>query len=333
MKICFKIIKAGSGNDVYFQRLSKALKTINIDSEIVYFSKLFQFFPFLLRLVNKASTADIIHSNVEYGWAFKEKNKPLYVTLHHNIFDPNYRKDTSLLQRIFHDFILKPNIQKTLKVAYHKIAVSSYTKESFTRTFSDDNIKVIYNFIDTCKYRPLKTKSDGQNFRLLFVGNLTYRKGADLLPKIMRALGPYFVLYYTSGLRTTPPKKFDLPNMIPLGKLSEDQLISEYQKCDALLFPTRFEGFGYCVAEAMSCGKPVIASNCSSIPELITNYENGILPPKNDIGDFVRAVSILAGNKSLARKISLNNPQKVFCKFNLESTVDQYRKIYEKSHL
>src|SRR5207244_2734485 len=103
-------------------------------------------------------------------------------------------------------------------------------------------------------------------------------KGADLLPQIMVKLDPReYVLYYTTGLRTKIPKEFNLPHMIPLGKLSEEELIVEYNKCDALLFPSRFEGFGYAVAEAMACGKPIIAFKNSSIPELIINDEKGLI--------------------------------------------------------
>ena len=115
MKVIFKVIKAGSGNDVYFQRLSDALKLVKIDSVIEYYPKYFQYFPWALKLVNKKTPGDIIHSNVEYGWVFKENDKPLYVTLHHNVFDKEYRKYTGFSQRIFHDFIIKPNTLKSLK--------------------------------------------------------------------------------------------------------------------------------------------------------------------------------------------------------------------------
>src|SRR5436190_5621851 len=242
MKVIFKVIKAGSGNDVYFERLSQALRKINIDSVIEYYPAYFQFFPWLLKFVNKKKQADVIHTNVEYGWVFKEKNKPLYITLHHNVFEKNYRKCTTIAQRFFHDFILKPNIKKSLNIASKIIAVSNYTKKSFIQDFGNYSIEVVYNFIDTDKYKQKKVISTDKRFTLLFVGNLTKRKGADLLPQIMSRLGKKYVLYYTSGLRTKVPKEFKLPNMIPLGKLSEEELIVEYNKCDALLFPTRLEG-------------------------------------------------------------------------------------------
>src|SRR5258706_5101700 len=125
MKVIFKVIRAGSRNDVYFERLSEALKKVNIDSEIEYYHKYFQYFPWLLKFVNKKSDGDIIHSNVEYGWVFKEISKPLYITLHHNVFDQGYQKYISLPQRIYYEFIVKPNTKGSIKIADKMIAVST----------------------------------------------------------------------------------------------------------------------------------------------------------------------------------------------------------------
>jgi len=328
MKVVFKVIKAGSGNDIYFQRLSEALKRVNIDSEIEYYPKYFQYFPWLLKFVNKKTQADIVHSNVEYGWVFKESNKPLYLTLHHNVFDKKYRKYTTLPQKIFHDLILKTNIRRSIQYATKLIAVSNYTKTSFIETFGELPIEVIYNFIDTDKYKPIEISSSDSRFKLLFVGNLTKRKGADLLPQIMSKLGSNFVLYYTSGLRTKIPREFNLPNMIPLGKVSEEELIMEYNKCDALLFPSRHEGFGYAVAEAMACGKPVIAFNNSSIAELITHEENGFLFEEDTVEEIADKIIELKMNSIEFPSMKNKNLKKVSDFFSLKKTSASFTKLY-----
>jgi len=328
MKVVFKVIKAGSGNDVYFERLSQALKTVNIESEIEYYHKYFQYFPWLLKFFNKKTPGDIIHSNVEYGWVFKEGGKPLYVTLHHNVFDKHYRKYISLSQKIFHDFILEPNTKKSLKKANKRIAVSQYTKMSFIKKFGHFDIDVIYNFIDTNKYKLLNIKPIDKRFKLLFVGNLTKRKGADLLPKIMNKLGDEYILYYTSGLRTSIPKEFELSNMKPLGKLSEYELIVEYNKCDALLFPSRLEGFGYAVAEAMACGKPAITTNTSSIPELISHNVNGFLCKLDDINGLVKKIIFLRSIMDYKVSYQHLNSQKIKDNFSTNIIIKQYENIY-----
>lgn len=321
MKILFKIIKAGSGNDIYFQRLAEALKEANIDSEIVYFPKYFQYFPFLLKFVDKRKDGDIIHSNVEYGWVFKEKNKQLVVTLLHSVFGKEYQSQTTFLQKLFHRFILKPNTIKSLKLADKRIAISEFTKKSFINDFGMYNITVIYPCLDIDKFKPLPIQSSDKRFKLLFVGNLTKRKGADLLPKIMKGLGKDFVLYYTSGLRTKIPNEFRLTNMVSLGKLSESKLIEEYNKCDALLFPSRLEGFGYSVAEAMACGKPVIASRSSSIPELVTDPLNGKLSAISSESFIKKIISI---KKELRPSFKVANVAKVKREYSYRSINSKY---------
>jgi len=325
MKIIFKVIKAGSGNDIYFERLSQALKQINIESVIEYYPKYFQYIPWALRFVNKKTPGDIIHSNVEYGWVFEEAGKPLYVTLHHNVFDKEFRKYANVAQKLFHDIIIKPNTHKSLRRATKIIAVSNYTKGSFIETFGEHPIEVIYNFIDTRKYKPQKVKSSDKRFKLLFVGNLIKRKGADLLPQIMSQLDPKeYVLYYTTGLRTKIPKSYNLPNMIPLGKLSEEELIEEYNKCDALLFPSRFEGFGYAVVEALACGKPIIAFSNSSIKELLIDKNNCYLAETNKVDEVIEFIKkskkILNHLSELAKIIDE--------RFEITVIIKKYENIY-----
>lgn len=328
MKVVFKVIKAGSGNDMYFQRLSEALKSVHIESVIEYYPKYYQYFPWLLKHVNKNSSGDIIHTNVEYGWVFKEHGKPLFVTLLHNVFENEFQKTTSIPQKIYHYGILKPNITKSLHVADKIIAISNYTKKSFEHTFQATNINVVYPCINTNIYKPLKIQSQDKRFKLLFVGNLIKRKGVDLLPKIMKALGSKYVLYYTSGLRSEIPDEFKIENMIPLGKLSEKELVKEYNKCDALLFPTRLEGFGFAVAEAMACGKPIISSNNSSIPEICIDKENGYLVMNLNSSDFVKAINKLVATKS--QESFTRNREKIVNNIDYKVIASAYEKLISK---
>jgi glycosyltransferase involved in cell wall biosynthesis len=54
-----------------------------------------------------------------------------------------------------------------------------------------------------------------------------------------------------------------------IGRVSDDELVDLYRGAAAFLDPTLYEGFGYGVLEAMACGAPVVASNRTSIPEVV----------------------------------------------------------------
>lgn len=58
-------------------------------------------------------------------------------------------------------------------------------------------------------------------------------------------------------------------SIIDLQKVTDEELRWLYANCEALLFPSLYEGFGLPVIEAMACGAPVIASNRASLPEVV----------------------------------------------------------------
>lgn len=67
-----------------------------------------------------------------------------------------------------------------------------------------------------------------------------------------------------------------------LGMLGRRELLSRMQECNIFLLPSRVETFGVVIIEALSCGRPVIATRCGG-PETILTEENGLLVPNHDI--------------------------------------------------
>ena len=70
-----------------------------------------------------------------------------------------------------------------------------------------------------------------------------------------------------------------------------------YAGAMALVFPTLYEGFGFPVLEAMHCGTPVIASDTSSLPELVGDA--GLLVDPLDVTSIAAAMDILSWNRDL----------------------------------
>lgn len=81
---------------------------------------------------------------------------------------------------------------------------------------------------------------------------------------------------------------------------------------DILLMPTQnFEGFGYSMAEAMSIGVPVIASNVGAIPEIIDNGKNGYIIEPEDLESWSKNILNLVVNPKLRVKIGNAGKQKI----------------------
>jgi glycosyltransferase involved in cell wall biosynthesis len=328
VKITIKNIDTDSGGRVWFINLKKALSqydNLKINEIIYSLPSFFSIFmiPFL-KLLPSDTNSNLIQSS-SYGFVFKTKNKPLVITVFHLARHPSSFKYATLFERMYRSLVClyeRLSINKADKI----ISISKYTQDSIKKYYGKEST-MIYSGIDTNIFKPIEVKrKETNNIRLLFVGNLTKRKGVDLLPKIMDKLGNNYKLFYTSGLRTK--KIFNRPNMHPLGRLTLNELVQEYNKCDLLLFPSRLEGFGYAVAEAMACGKPVIATNCSSIPELLIDEKGGFLCEMNDIEDFVEKAIILGKDQKMRLKMGKFNRRRVLNKFNLTEMAKQHMKIY-----
>ena len=330
MKIWFPTIRGGSGTDVYTLRLAEALQRRGMETDITWFHTYYQFAPFLLRATPEPPGTSIIVTNAWNGFAFKRKNIPLVVTEHGCVYDPLYQSHKNFAQRLFHEGLIKRFELASFNNASVITTVSAFNASSLERAAGIINVQVICNWVDTEKFTPAETSAGRSNgpFKLLFVGNLSRGKGANLLAPIMSKLGREFLLYFTSGLRAGKYKNYTY-NMIPLGMLNEGEIIKAYQRCDALLFPTRFEGFGYAALEAMSCGKPVIASNASALPEVVEDGVTGILCKDGDVDLLVAACRRLAGDRILCERLGIAGRERAVLYFSEGAVIPQYMALYK----
>jgi glycosyltransferase involved in cell wall biosynthesis len=233
-------------------------------------------------------------------------------------------------QRLYHRLLVKRWEEYSMRRASRVIADSRFTADCIFEVFGRKDTEVIHLWVDTGRFVPAQGPKRRENgpFRLLFLGNPIKRKGFDLLPEVMKRLGPEFVLYYTAGrnavhLRDMPP------NMICLGRLSQEGVIRELQRAHALLFPSRFEGFGYAALEAMACGVPVIAARSSAIPEVVEHEKTGILCEIDDVSGLVQACRLLAENEGLRLNLAGQAREAAVARFDEEELLSQYLRLYE----
>jgi glycosyltransferase involved in cell wall biosynthesis len=119
--------------------------------------------------------------------------------------------------------------------------------------------------------------------------------------------------------------------MVPLGCITdESQLVDIYRDCDALLFPSRLEGFSLVPLEAMACGKPVVAAQTSSLPEIVEDGVTGLLCPKDDIAAFTGACRKLAEDSQVLVSYGQAARSRVEKLFSEKVIVPQYIALYEK---
>lgn len=154
------------------------------------------------------------------------------------------------------------------------VTVSEYTKTSFAYHFDypTERIKILYSCLrvlpetNSINDNVLKDViSSGKKYYLFLSSNRDLKNPVHTFNAFKRFVecGNRDAYIVTTGCGE---KKFE--NHIPLGYLSDADLVQAIKNCYALLFPTFMEGFGYPPIEAMGYGKPVLCSNVTSVPEI-----------------------------------------------------------------
>ncbi|MBE0638555.1 MAG: glycosyltransferase [Bacteroidales bacterium] len=96
------------------------------------------------------------------------------------------------------------------------------------------------------------------------------------------------------------------------------------QQIDIFVLTSQWEGFGYVLAEAMACHKPVIAFNHSSNPELIDNQKTGFLVEPGNMDELFQKTTLMIKDKSLRLAMGKAGRERVEREFDFEQT---YRQI------
>jgi glycosyltransferase involved in cell wall biosynthesis len=315
------------------ENIHRAMQQAQLPNQLYFLPHLYNFVPFLLPLTrwwNRVGHVSLVHTGSRAGFALKRPDRPLVVTVHHLVADPSYRPYTRPAQRLFH-LLERLYDGRSIDRADAVTCVSEYTRQQVGQIYGRKDVHRIYNGIDTELFLPIpgERPSTDHPFRLLFVGNRTRRKGADLLGSIMALLGEGYELWYTGGQRRDE-ETMQFPGAVALGRLSPQELVRAYNACHVLLFPSRLEGFGLAVAEAMACGLPVITSDCSSLPELVVQGKGGFLCPVDDIEGFAKAARQLAQDPVLRREMGAFNRDRAESEFSFPVMAGRYRALYAK---
>ncbi len=316
-----------TGNGAYIVHQILALK---IPGYRLYgYNPYWTLLPPLLPFVFGDNKADIIHTTPDYGCFAKLKNTPLVITCHNLVLDQFMMVYSSFAQRIHYKTDLRYFTKKSLALASVVTSVSRFTADLVRKELGyGGEIKVIYNGVDENLFCPAK-KPSAKKIRVLFSGNLTRRKGADILPLIAKQLAPEIEIVYTKGLRTKNSLP-DLPNLKNIGTVPFVQMPQVYRGADILLFPTVREGLPLAVIEAMACGLPVVATDCSSLPELIIDGKGGYLCDMGNVNEFAVRINELVASPNLRHEMGQFNRGRVEKEFTLKRMVDNYRNMFEQ---
>lgn len=328
--IWFPAVRTGTGTDVFTERLVAGLIARGIRTEITWLPLRAEYAPWTVAIPQPPAWATVCHINTWLHPRFIPARLPVVATLHHAIHDPALRPYKGALRAVYHRHWIAPIERRVLRRADRVMAVSNFVAEMARQTLCDVPMQVIHNGIDTKLFRPgNRMRRPGAPFRLLYVGAWRRLKGVELLAPIMRELGDGFELHYTGG-PAAEQDKADMPgNMVDLGRLhGDDAVVAAMQDADALLFPSRSEGFGLVAAEAMACGLPVVTTRSASLVEVVAHERTGLLCPPGDVAAFVKAIRRLAEDGRLHHDMRLVARTLAVNRFSSATMVDAYACLY-----
>lgn len=233
------------------------------------------------------------------------------------------------------------------------VCVSNYIQKQLEdRGYKIRKYKVIHNGVDRDLFRVLwhnETQELKRNLGLeksrilLTVGNLTWRKGQDIVIKAL----PYILKefpdthYLIAGLPTNKEKLIHIAKGLCvenrvhfLGVVDKNLLVNLYNCCDIFVMTSRhvkyeFEGYGIAVAEAALCGKPaVVAKNCG-LTEAIAEGETGLVVPENDEINTAKAVISLFKDDAFRIKMGENALKRAQREQRWEQRVAEYEALFK----
>ena len=100
-------------------------------------------------------------------------------------------------------------------------------------------------------------------------------------------------------------------------------------ECDVFVLPALEEGLGMVLLEALSCKKPVIATNIGGIPDIITDNQTGILIPPQDVKALSAAVLKVLEDRSFAKSIAEKGYERVLSRFTIEPLSHEMVTVYD----
>jgi len=239
-------------------------------------------------------------------------------------------------------FFFKKILKSIIKKADLIVTNSSYTENLLHSFYPQIPTEVIPEGFSVV---PKTSKKKEKNCKkILFVGRLVERKGVEYLiramPLVTEQLEAKLDIVGDGELKT---KFEELSHSLKLkdkvnfaGRVTEKLLDEYYQDCDVFVLPAIVdkkgdtEGLGMVLVEALSYGKPVIASAVGGISDIVKDKKTGLLVPEKDEKALAQAIVAILKNPSWAEELAKAGYQHIIKYFDWDKIVNKTLTLYNR---
>ena len=297
----------------------------------------------------KAAGASCVHlTNHHLARYGPSLGVPYIVTVHDTIRFLDMRNSGSDPYAQVPNFRDRHNLRRDIdgiKHAEHIIAVSEYTKQDLIQhcDIPAHRITVVYEAVDDELFRPVTAKIRDDDY-ILFVSTEYPRKNFEVLLEAFKFLktqshklvsevkiakvgnpGGIDGSLRERSLKAVTDKGLTM-DVEFLNFVSDEDLVSLYSHAKCLVMPSLYEGFGFPVLEAMACDCPVIASNTTSLKELVDGY--GLLVDPEEALSVAIAIQSVLSDTELAESMRQSGRERIK-DFSWEKTARETQSVYD----
>lgn len=198
---------------------------------------------------------------------------------------------------------------------------------------SEKNIRVIPN---PSSIYPTE-KANLENPKVIAVGSHTYNKGYDRLLNAWKYISKEYPDWQLHIFGKSNPT-VNLEVLVNELKIESSVFLNpptknieqEYLNSSVFVLPSRSEGFGMVLIEAMACGVPCVSFDCPSGPrDIITNDIDGFLVKNHDVEGFTKKIMYLMQDKQLRKKMGQKAKENV-SKYAPTRIVKQWDSLFKE---
>jgi glycosyltransferase involved in cell wall biosynthesis len=281
-----------------------------------------------------------VHGLLHDGDLVQDRERPLDAPLRFDNLLTTPRRLAARLARGAHPRRAVRNylIHAPLLKVDRLIALSRAERELLARIgVAPERIAVLPNAVDLSGYEDLGGGTRTGNM-VLFIGQLVPRKGFDLLaramPAVLRAVPAarfVFVSHNRSGeaeLRRLAAEGGVADRMELLGRVSEEEKLRLLGEAAVVAAPSRYEGFGIPLIEALAAGAPVVTTDVTAGNEVIAHEQNGLLTPYGDVDALAAAIVRLLRDRELAGRLAAAGRPEAFERYSAARLAEQLEALY-----